>query len=130
MAALSNLPLGAWVPWLYFTLLALYVIHFGKLPAIHAWQKFADSFESKGAQLLLLWVTDGVVLFVIVLFWKRFDPQLQTTIVGLLSGINGAFLGAVGSRQTSTPTNDGSQPTPPAPTNPEIVPFGETNGKA
>jgi hypothetical protein len=92
-------------------MLAVYIIAFNKLPGIQTWQAFLDSFESKGGQLLLLWVTDFIVLAVLVRYWKFFDAQLQTTIVGLLSGINGAFLGAVGARQTS---NGNGKPKPDA----------------
>jgi hypothetical protein len=83
-------------------LFAVYVIGGKKLPSIATWQAFLNSFESKGGQLMLLWVTDFIVLGVIVHFWKMFDAQLQTTIVGLLSGINGAFLGAIGARNTGS----------------------------
>lgn len=65
------------------------------------WERFAHSFEEKGAQILLLWITDMLVLAVLVFYWKRFDDTLQTTIVGVLSGINGAFLGATGARALS-----------------------------
>lgn len=81
-------------------LAALYAISAKRMPSIQTWQAFLDSFESKGGQLLLLWVTDFIVLGIIVHYWKIFDAQLQTTIVGLLSGINGAFLGAIGARNT------------------------------
>ena len=65
------------------------------------WQTFADSFETKGAQILLLWITDIIVITVLVLLWRRFDATLQTTIVGILSAVNGAFLGALGARPPS-----------------------------
>lgn len=140
---LFSFPIAQWLPWIFFTVLFLYAIHYGQLPSIHSWQKFCDSFESKGAQLLLLWVTDGIVLGVTVLFWKKFDSQLQTTIVGLLSGINGAFLGAIGARQTSNAAQDtppASQPSPRVarsaaqaaplpPANPSVVPFGANDAK-
>jgi hypothetical protein len=70
-------------------------------PSIASWAAFLDSFESKGAQLLLVWLTNMIVLIVIVRYWKNFDAQLQTAIVGLLSGINGAFLGAIGARPSN-----------------------------
>lgn len=90
-------------------LAALYTISARRMPSIQTWQAFLDSFESKGGQLLLLWVTDFIVLGIIVHYWKIFDAQLQTTIVGLLSGINGAFLGAIGARNTG---NGGGGGTP------------------
>lgn len=140
---LYSFPIAQWLPWIFFTVLFLYAIRYGQLPSIHSWQKFCDSFESKGAQLLLLWVTDGIVLAVTVLFWKKFDSQLQTTIVGLLSGINGAFLGAIGARQTSNAAQDTPSASQPAaraarsaapPTNvsaanPAVVPFGANDAK-
>jgi hypothetical protein len=79
-----------------------------KSPNIQSWTGFLDSFESKGAQLLLVWLTDMIVLIVIVRYWKNFDAQLQTAIVGLLSGINGAFLGAIGARPSNG--NGGAKP--------------------
>ena len=88
-------------------LLALIIVFGNKLPSITTWQAFLDSFESKGGQLMLLWVTDFIVLTVLVRYWKGFDAQLQTTIVGLLSGVNGAFLGAVGARPTANTSGIG-----------------------
>jgi hypothetical protein len=87
-------------------LFALYVISANKLPSVKTWQDFLDSFESKGGQLLLLWVTDFLILAVLIRYWNEFGSSLQTTIVGLLSGVNGAFLGAIGARQTSNGTPD------------------------
>jgi hypothetical protein len=96
--------------WIWFTqnsvmilggLFALYVIAFNKLPSVGAWQAFLDCFESKGGQLMLLWVTDFIFLAILVRYWDLFDAHVQTVIVGLLSGVNGAFLGAVGARNTS-----------------------------
>jgi ABC-type uncharacterized transport system permease subunit len=95
----SFLILGAFI--------ALFVLFFRK-PTISGWQAFLNSFESKGGQLMLLWVTDLIVMAVLVHYWKQFDAQLQTTIVGLLSGVNGAFLGAIGARNTG-----GGSSTPP-----------------
>lgn len=80
---------------------ALYMVAGNKLPSIKTYQEFLDSFESKGGQLLLLWVTDFLILGILIRYWNSFGPPLQTTIVGLLSGVNGAFLGAIGARQTS-----------------------------
>jgi hypothetical protein len=82
-------------------LLMVYIIAFNKLPSATAWQAFLDSFETKGGQLMLLWVSDGLVLLLLIHFWKMFDAQLQTTIVGILSAVNGAFLGAIGAKNTS-----------------------------
>ena len=97
-------------------LVAVYIIAANKLPSIATWQAFLDSFESKGGQLMLLWVTDFIVLTVLVHFWKSFDAQLQTTIVGLLSGINGAFLGAIGARNTAAGTIQPPDTPPPGET--------------
>lgn len=104
-------------------LLALAALAFNRVPSMASWQSFLDSFESKGGQLMLLWITDFIVLTVLVRYWKGFDAQLQTTIVGLLSGINGAFLGAVGARQTPANGNgyngnggNGVAPVPNSPT--------------
>lgn len=108
-----------WLQWLQSNalpvlggLFALYIIAFNKLPSIATWQAFLDSFESKGGQLMLLWVTDFIVLAVLVHYWKGFDAQLQTTIVGLLSGVNGAFLGAIGARATGIGGGPGAGPGP------------------
>ena len=104
-------------------LFAFYIIAFNKLPGITGWQAFLDSFESKGGQLLLLWVSDGLVLLLLIHFWKLFDAQLQTTIVGILSAVNGAFLGAIGARNTNEAGVNGSGkgPATPAPA-PAFVP--------
>ena len=75
------------------------------------WDRFTGSFETKGAQILLLWFTDILVLLLLVVFWKYIDGTLQTTIVGVLTGINGAFLGATGSRP-SNGNSGGSSSTP------------------
>jgi hypothetical protein len=106
-------------PWEWFTantalilgaLFAVYLIAFNKFPGITAWQAFLDSFESKGGQLMLLWVSDGLVLLLLIHFWKQFDAQLQTTIVGILSAVNGAFLGAIGARNTGNSGGNGTTP--------------------
>jgi hypothetical protein len=94
-------------------LFVLVVLLFNKLPSIGGWQAFLDSFESKGGQLMLLWVTDFIVLAVLVHYWKGFDAQLQTTIVGLLSGVNGAFLGAIGARPPAQAGNTNGSGAPP-----------------
>jgi hypothetical protein len=87
---------------------AIYIVAFNKLPSITAWQSFLDSFETKGGQLLLLWISDALVLLLLIHFWKMFDAQLQTTIVGILSAVNGAFLGAIGARNTGN--GNGAKP--------------------
>ena len=78
----------------------LYLLTANKLPSIASWQGFLNSFESKGGQLMLLWVTDLIFVEVLIHHWGSFDSTLQTTIVGILSGVNGAFLGAIGARNT------------------------------
>jgi hypothetical protein len=95
----------AWftIVWQYAVLIAVLAVFLRLMytaPSITGWQQFLDSFETKGGQLMLLWVTDFIVLGVVVHFWKTFDAQLQTFIIGLLGGINGAFLGAIGARNT------------------------------
>lgn len=122
------------------TVFLLLIIGFNRIPNIAGWQSFLDSFESKGGQLLLLVVTDFIILTVLVRYWKGFDAQLQTTMVGLLSGVNGAFLGAVGARQPaangsngngggnggSTPAPIPSAPIAPAPPAPAVASSSST----
>ncbi len=84
-------------------LFTFFIIAFNKFPSISTWQAFLKSFESKGGQLMLLWVTDIVVLAVLVHYWQGFSATLQNFMTGLISGINGAFLGAIGARDTGTP---------------------------
>lgn len=79
-----------------------------KLPTVTTWQSFLNCFESKGGQLVLLWVTDMLLLGVLVHYWKGWDTTLQTSVVGILSGVNGAFLGAVGVRQASPNGTNGT----------------------
>jgi hypothetical protein len=98
---------------IFAVLFAFYIVTFHKLPSIAAWQMFLDSFESKGGQLLLLWVSDALVLLLVIHYWNNLNAQLQTTIVGILSAVNGAFLGAIGARNTGNGT---------IPSTPEIVP--------
>lgn len=86
-------------------LVGLALILRNKYPSAAGWQAFLDSFESKGGQLLLLWITDLIFVSVLIRYWKNFDPTVQTTVVGILSAVNGAFLGAVGARPT---TNGGN----------------------
>jgi len=106
-------------------LFAFYVIAFNKFPRITAWQAFLDSFESKGGQLLLLWISDGLVLLLLIHFWKQFDAQLQTTIVGILSAVNGAFLGAIGARNTGN--GNGHPPPGPDKLTPTLIPEKENH---
>jgi hypothetical protein len=104
--------------------LIFYVVAFNKLPTIQSWQAFMDSFESKGGQLMLLWFTDMLVVVILVHFWKGWSNTLQLFFTGLISGINGAFLGAIGAKNTGsnggTPKPDtlkvGFVPAVPAPT--------------
>jgi hypothetical protein len=91
-------------------LFGFYLLMARRFPSVTSWQEFLNSFESKGGQLILLWVTDLIVMTILVRYWKFFDAQLQTTIVGLLSGVNGAFLGAIGARSTSNGNGNGSPP--------------------
>jgi hypothetical protein len=97
------------------TLMAAAVLIFllarGKFPTVTGWQSFLDSFESKGGQLLLLVVMDLIFVAVLIRYWKNFDATVQTTIVGILSAVNGAFLGQVGARPT---TNGGNGHAPAA----------------
>ena len=105
------------------TLVGVLIIAFllirNKFPKIEGWQAFLDSFESKGGQLMLLWVTDLIFVAVLIRFWKNFDPTVQTTVVGILSAVNGAFLGAVGARPT---TNGGNGHAPVSPAIPAAAP--------
>lgn len=79
-----------------------------RLPDLESWRKFLETFEMKGAQLVLLWITDMIFIGVLVHYWSDWSATLQTTFVGLLSGVNGAFLGAIGAQQKAgvpiTPT--------------------------
>jgi hypothetical protein len=65
------------------------------------WQMFVDSFETKGAQILLLWITDLIFVAVLLFLAKTLDPAVMNTITGLVGGVNGAFLGAMGARQSN-----------------------------
>jgi hypothetical protein len=102
-------------------LFAVYIIQGNKLPSIQSWQAFLDSFETKGGQLMLLWVTDFIFLAILVHYWQIFDAHVQTIIVGLLSGVNGAFLGAIGARNTSN-----GNPPPNLPNVPDKLTVGLT----
>jgi len=90
-----------------------------RYPSAAGWQGFLDSFESKGGQLLLLWVTDLIFVMVLIRNWHYLDATVQTTIVGILSAVNGAFLGAVGARPT---TNGGNGHAPVSPAIPAAAP--------
>ena len=97
---------------------ALILVFGKKLPSIQTWQAFLDSFESKGGQLMLLWATNFILLAILVHYWALFDAHAQTIIVGLLSGVNGAFLGAIGSKNppiAGGPPVVESPAVPPAP---------------
>ena len=89
----------------------LILLLLNRLPGIDSWTKFLNLFENKGAQLLLLWVTDMIVLLIIVHFWGEWEQTLRLTITNLLSGINGAFLGAVGAKAL---TDGGGNPPQPS----------------
>lgn len=82
-------------------------------PSIASWLAFLDSFQNKGAQLLLLWISNVLVIVVLVRFWALFDAQLKTTIVGILSAVNGAFLGAVGAHALGGGNGNGKPPAAP-----------------
>lgn len=82
-------------------------------PSIGGWLAFLDSFQNKGAQLLLLWISNVLVIVVLVRFWALFDAQLKTTIVGILSAVNGAFLGAVGAHALGSGNGNGKAPGAP-----------------
>jgi hypothetical protein len=88
----------------------LILIFTNRLPTVNTWQTFLNCFETKGGQLMLLWVTDMIFLAIIVHSWGGWSPTLQNTVVGVFAGVNGAFLGAVGSKNTSTDGNGGSLP--------------------
>jgi hypothetical protein len=77
------------------------------------WQRFADSFETKGAQILLLWITDLLFVAVLIFYAKDLDPMVMSTVTGLVGGVNGAFLGATGARAATNgkPVADHLTPT-------------------
>lgn len=72
------------------------------------WERFTHSFEEKGAQILLLWVTDLLFVALLLLFARHLEAAVLATITGLVGGVNGAFLGAMGAK----PGN--GNPPPPA----------------
>src|SRR5437762_12021597 len=72
-----------------------------RIPSAKSWQEMLDSLETKGGQLFLLWFTDMILISVLVHYWHSWDASLQTSIVGILSAVNGASLGAVGAKTTS-----------------------------
>jgi hypothetical protein len=96
------------------TIILLFLLARRKFPTAAGWQAFLDSFESKGGQLLLLVVMDLIFVAVLIRYWKNFDATVQTTIVGILSAVNGAFLGQVGARPTTNGGN-GHAPIPALP---------------
>jgi hypothetical protein len=65
------------------------------------WQTFVDSFETKGAQILLLWFTDLLFVWLLIHYENVVNPAVMNTITGLVGGVNGAFLGAMGARQSN-----------------------------
>lgn len=92
-------------------LFVFYIIAWNKFPSVNTWQNFVDSFETQGGLLILLWFTDLIFLLILIFLWKRIDTTLQTTIVGLVSGVNGAFLGAA--RARAGVNGNGSTPITP-----------------
>jgi hypothetical protein len=107
-------------------LIVFFLLARNKFPKIEGWQAFLDSFESKGGQLLLLWITDLIFVAVLIRYWKNFDPTVQTTVVGILSAVNGAFLGAVGARPTTNGGNgNGHAPVLPLPQMQAIPPSSQ-----
>jgi hypothetical protein len=95
-------------------LILVFLLARNKFPTIEGWQAFLDSFESKGGQLLLLWITDLIFVAVLIRYWKNFDATVQTTVVGILSAVNGAFLGAVGARVSAALNDSNGHSLPPA----------------
>jgi membrane protein YqaA with SNARE-associated domain len=79
-----------------------------RVPSIQSWGLFLDSFESKGGQILLLFTADLIFVALVIKFNKSIDPAVMATITGILGGINGAFLGAMGAR----PSNGNGTPKP------------------
>lgn len=77
------------------------------------WQGFTDTFETKGAQILLLWFTDLLFVAVLIFWAKDLDPAVMNTVTGLVGGVNGAFLGAMGARQAN---GNGTKPDTLTPT--------------
>ena len=82
-------------------LLVFFVLIRYKAPTIQSWTMFLDSFESKGGQILLLFSADLIFVALVIKFNKSIDPAVMSTITGILGGINGAFLGAMGARNAN-----------------------------
>lgn len=102
-----------------FLFVTFWILVFTGYLSIEGWEKFSSTFKEQGAQLLLLWFTDMLVLILLIRYWEAFNTTLQNFIVGILSGINGAFLGAIGARSTTTTTtNSGAPPAPADPRGP------------
>lgn len=80
-----------------------------KAPSSESWGAFLDTFESKGGQILLLFSADLIFVALVIKFNKSIDAAVMSTITGILGGINGAFLGAMGARGTSNGGN-GTKP--------------------
>jgi hypothetical protein len=85
------------------------------------WQTFTDSFEMKGAQIFLLWVTDLLFVAVLIFYAKDLDPIVMSTVTGLVGGVNGAFLGAMGARQQKDLPSPLSSNVPPPSAAPAVV---------
>lgn len=79
-------------------LLVVFILVRYRMPSIQSWTAFLDSFESKGGQILLLFSADLIFVALVIKFNKSLDPAVLSTITGILGGINGAFLGAMGAR--------------------------------
>jgi membrane protein YqaA with SNARE-associated domain len=86
---------------LFGALIVLSLIVRYRAPSIQSWGMFLDSFESKGGQILLLFAADLIFVALVIKFNKSIDPSVMATITGILGGINGAFLGAMGARAGS-----------------------------
>jgi hypothetical protein len=74
------------------------------------WQKFTDSFETKGAQIFLLWVTDILFVYTLIHYSSHLDATTIATLTGLVGGVNGAFLGAMGARTGANGNGNGTAP--------------------
>ena len=111
MANLAELLTPAYFLTFLVILVVLILIFTNRLPTVAEWQTWLNCFETKGGQLMLLWATDMIFLTIIVHSWGGWSPTLQNTVVGVFAGVNGAFLGAVGSKNTSTNGN-GEPPVP------------------
>lgn len=90
------------------SLLILFILIRYRPPSIQSWVEFLESFESKGGQILLLFSADLIFVALVIKFNKSIDAAVMSTITGILGGINGAFLGAMGAR--SAGNGNGSKP--------------------